>query len=36
MNIFIEKKTNIGFYNLKDPLRFKLFFTGMIFYLLLY
>lgn len=20
MNIFIEKKTNIGFYNLKDPL----------------
>jgi len=28
MNIFLEKKTNLGFYNLKDFLRFKLFFTG--------
>lgn len=28
MNIFLEKKTNQGFYNLKDFLRFKLFFTG--------
>lgn len=25
MNIFIEKKTNIGFYNLKDPLGLSLF-----------
>jgi hypothetical protein len=25
MNIFIEKKTNIGFYNLKDPLGVKFF-----------
>ena len=29
MNIFIEKKTNIGFYNLKDPLGFKLFFNSL-------
>ena len=28
MSIFIEKKTNIGFYNLKDPIYYKLFFTG--------
>lgn len=28
MNIFLEKKTNQGFYNLKDFLRLKLFFTG--------
>jgi hypothetical protein len=28
MNIFIEKKTNLGFYNLKDPLKLKVIFDG--------
>lgn len=32
MNLFIEKKTNIGFYNLKDPLGFKLFFRSLNFF----
>jgi hypothetical protein len=27
MNTFIEKKSNFGFYNLRDPLRFKVVFT---------
>jgi hypothetical protein len=30
MNIFLEKKTNQGFYNLKDFLRYKLVFTGIL------
>lgn len=29
MNIFIEKKTNIGFYNLKDPLGFNLYLSSL-------
>lgn len=32
MNIFLEKKTNIGFYNLKDPLGFKLVFFSVNFF----
>jgi hypothetical protein len=29
MNIFIDKKTSIGFFNLDDNLKFKFFFTGL-------
>ena len=39
MNIFLEKKTNIGFYNLKDSLGFLIFFKRFCFfssYLLVY
>lgn len=36
MNIFLEKKTNQGFYNLKDFIRFKLVFTGIAKLLLFY
>jgi hypothetical protein len=36
MNVFLEKKTNLGFYNLKDFLRFKLFLTGILYCLQLY
>lgn len=32
MNIFIEKKTNVGFHNLKDPLGFSLFFSNYFFF----
>jgi hypothetical protein len=32
MNIFIEKKTNIGFYNLKEPLGLTIFFKNSSFF----
>lgn len=32
MNIFIEKKTNIGFYNLKDPLGLHLYLYTLSFF----
>lgn len=32
MNIFIEKKTNIGFYNLKDPLGLNLILKTLSFF----
>ena len=32
MNIFLDRKSNIGFYNLKDPLRLRLFFSGNCFW----
>lgn len=32
MNIFIEKKTNIGFYNLKDPLGVSLYISSLFFF----
>lgn len=32
LNVFVEKKTNIGFYNVKDPLGFKIFFSSPFFF----
>jgi hypothetical protein len=32
MNIFIEKKTNIGFYNLKDPMGLTIFLKNSSFF----
>jgi hypothetical protein len=29
MNIFVEKKTNVGFFNLKEPLNFRFYYSGI-------